>query len=1141
VVTAQDKALATICIERGLLDDAAIERARAAHAEQSEPPPLGNLLVDRGFLEPKVAAGLIRELALATFLCPQCERVWSYEALSSLARYRCDRCDERLVRRSSRQPGAKTTARRAATDATELDRARVSSGRLVALPPVKNTAASFRTPGTSRFGPVDAADPAPTSAPASGTSQTRPQARLLGPYELQSELGRGAMGVVYLARHATLGRLCAVKVLIGGALADAEAVERFRRESALASRVQHPNVVAVYDVGFANGVYFYVMEHCPGRTLKTLLKEREKLPSEEAARLAAQVARGLAAAHVAGIVHRDVKPANIILEEGTTRPRITDFGLARDSTQTKDALTRTGDLVGTPSYMSPEQLVGRRGIDARSDVYALGVLLYEMLSGRRPFLAATTAELSAKVLTEEPRPLRSVAPEVPPPLEAIVAKAMARAPEGRYPTAAEVADDLERFLSGEPVHARPERGLARIWRRSKRKVAFALAVLAAAGGATAIVLAHNAAREHRDLVSRAVEGAQGLERRAKLGEAYEELVAAFSELRARAPEEARAAVDLAWARILERRDRSDAALEVVAPYADAKDSTDEPRRISAEARFAKGDATRAEPLLASLERGSDRVLADWARARRALAAMSALASDVRERIVQGSDEPSLRVVAELERRSAHEAEAAKLLDRVLALASDDARAHLARAALQRGRLDPARLRSDADHDARAHVEAFFRLAGPDGGRSGEAFYERARSELAERLYSEAAFDLDAALELGFDTVDANEARSWFQDEKARSCAARARELDPASDKSHALELRDRLDLAAAATPDVKRRLDARAALAQAPARAALAAALLASARGARVERVIELFDEAAKLAPACPIVAVERARALMSRGRHAAALAAIAASRALASSDARELLLLETETCERWGRRASAEDAAQKLVELDAEGLPGILARAFLARAAAKPESVDLARKAVALAPDSAAAHRFLAEAILETGELVEAETEARAALAVEARLDVHDSYLLVSSSIPNPFGRRGPRRSDAGRRRGSESHDRDAFFKEFEGIRAAWDAFVSDFPTALHYWERGIVELRFRRGPSAGEDFEKASEVEPDSPLGEEGLGLAALVSEDEEGAVAHWRKAVAIDPRWKLPPEFEALVKREAPHALDRVRESK
>jgi tetratricopeptide (TPR) repeat protein/tRNA A-37 threonylcarbamoyl transferase component Bud32 len=287
-------------------------------------------------------------------------------------------------------------------------------------------------------------------------------------YHIVAELGRGASGYVFQAYDEQLDCLVALKVLKPELAASASDRARFEREARAAAAVRHDHVVAIHRVGntpdFA--LPYLVMEYLDGEPLSEWLQRQGVRIPREAAEVARQVALGLAAAHARGLVHRDIKPSNIVLESSTGRAKITDFGLARPVQVGPNKLTQSGAMVGTPPYMSPEQIVTPLQVDARSDVYSLGVVLYEVLTGETPFRGPTHWILQ-QIVTNEPVP-PSRLQKVPRDLETITLKCLAKEPNQRYQTAQELADDLHRFLIGEPIRARPVSRVERLWRWSRR-------------------------------------------------------------------------------------------------------------------------------------------------------------------------------------------------------------------------------------------------------------------------------------------------------------------------------------------------------------------------------------------------------------------------------------------------------------------------------------------------------------------------------------------------------------------------------------------------------------------------------------------------------------------------------------------------
>ena len=275
-----------------------------------------------------------------------------------------------------------------------------------------------------------------------------------GRYAVIDRAGVGGMAEVYRARDELLGRDVAVKVLSDKFSRDSAFVERFRREAQSAANLNHPNIASIYDYGDDGGTYFIVMEYIDGKPLSDVIDAEASLMPERAAEIASDVARALERAHASGLVHRDIKPANIMLDSNG-QTKVTDFGIARALTADGEAtMTQTGMVIGTASYLSPEQAQGNP-VDPRSDVYALGCVLYEMLTGRAPFTGDSPLSIAYKHVRENPVPPSALNPDVPRELDAIVLKAMAKNPDNRYNSAAEMREDLARFLAGQKVQATP--------------------------------------------------------------------------------------------------------------------------------------------------------------------------------------------------------------------------------------------------------------------------------------------------------------------------------------------------------------------------------------------------------------------------------------------------------------------------------------------------------------------------------------------------------------------------------------------------------------------------------------------------------------------------------------------------------------
>ena len=314
--------------------------------------------------------------------------------------------------------------------------------------------------------------------------------RWIDQYQVFDELGRGGFGVVYLARHPNLDRPVALKPLLDAGDVDPKMIERFRREAQAAAAIRHPAIVTIHDLGVHQGKPYYVMEYVKGATLKQRIEREGPFDIDEAVAILVELTEAIAAAHAVDILHRDLKPENVIDVEGEDRLKVADFGLARELGDEREKLTRTGAMIGTPGYMSPEQAAGERDrVDKRADVYGLGATLFALLTGRAPFRGESPIQTIAKLLREDAPPPSRFRKEIPPDLDAICARALARSPGGRYETVQALRRDLESFQRGGRVERTSERLVRQVrTSRPRAKWIAALGLLACVAVSTTLAL-----------------------------------------------------------------------------------------------------------------------------------------------------------------------------------------------------------------------------------------------------------------------------------------------------------------------------------------------------------------------------------------------------------------------------------------------------------------------------------------------------------------------------------------------------------------------------------------------------------------------------------------------------------------------------
>jgi len=432
-VAREDFLFGQILLKQGVATSDEINQALRIQAEAAERgemavPRLGQILIQMGVTEEKEIQQTLKIQYKTLYECPGCTLKYNLVEADANKQYRCKKCDAILLPKP-------------AGSGIKADESAYGLNLEVA-----------------------------SDLPAEVAQAELDPANQFGKYVLVRPLGRGGSGVVHLAYQKELKRFVALKLLRND---DEEMAGRFVKEAQLAARLRHPHIVAVYEIGKHLNVSYIALEYIEGVSLD----QRGRLPTRRAVQILREVAGALQAAHEMGIIHRDIKPQNILLTKDD-RPFVTDFGLARELNAAKDH-TEKGVVVGTPAYMSVEQAVGERDLDGRSDVASLGSVFYELLTARQPYRGATQVDIALAVINTTPLAPRHLLPDIPPALEAICLKAMAKRRDDRYPTMQAFGEDLQRWLEGEPVLAKPTgRVVATVRRISKHKTNSLIAVAA---------------------------------------------------------------------------------------------------------------------------------------------------------------------------------------------------------------------------------------------------------------------------------------------------------------------------------------------------------------------------------------------------------------------------------------------------------------------------------------------------------------------------------------------------------------------------------------------------------------------------------------------------------------------------------------
>ncbi|RME88992.1 MAG: serine/threonine protein kinase, partial [Planctomycetota bacterium] len=435
---------------------------------------LGEILVEAKILTPYQVQQVLEYQHKKILICPYCHSQYNIENAKPGKQYQCLKCKKILESPSQTPPPSVSGSiydftpppTPTPTPTHYSSRSSVSSSSFPG--DQEDTILAQPSQVQSKSDLVQSYNPKSSVIHHSGPSISRiieQGGTIFGRYEILEKIARGGMGVVYKAKDLSLDRIVALKTLIAGENASQEVIKRFLVEAKAAAKIRHPNIVAIHEIGNAGGQYFFTMDYIEGQPFSQYIKKNP--PPQKVAEIMVKVCEAMAYAHAQGIIHRDIKPSNIIIDT-SGNPQIMDFGLAKEVESETD-LTRTGATIGTPSYMSPEQAAGYNDqVDHLSDVYSLGAVLYEACTFHKPFEGPTSMSIIYKVISQEPPLPHKKNPHIPKDLETIILKAMEKEKAHRYQSAQEMADDLKRFLDGEPVLAKPTGPIYRFWKKIKK-------------------------------------------------------------------------------------------------------------------------------------------------------------------------------------------------------------------------------------------------------------------------------------------------------------------------------------------------------------------------------------------------------------------------------------------------------------------------------------------------------------------------------------------------------------------------------------------------------------------------------------------------------------------------------------------------